>query len=101
MIVSVSACGFSCTAARTAIRGRVTRRSAPRNRCSNSVTATGGVSRLFWNESRLAAAATSLRPLRLLGRGGGLPRLLRLLLRRRRRLPGAVDGAPADDADQG
>jgi SAM-dependent methyltransferase len=36
MIESVSACGCACTADRTAIRGRVTRRPTPRRRCSKS-----------------------------------------------------------------
>src|SRR5215217_8026009 len=36
MIESVSACGRACTADSTASRGRVTRRSTPRNMCSKS-----------------------------------------------------------------
>src|SRR5690349_24938471 len=53
MMVSVSACGWSCTAVRTATRGRVTRSSAPRSTCSSStVVGMARACRIVLNESR-------------------------------------------------
>ena len=58
----VSACGCRRTARSTARRGRVTRRSAPRSRCSKSASVVSlsighHPAGLFLNESRMLAAA--------------------------------------------
>src|SRR5688500_19299911 len=52
MIESVSACGWSCTADSTAVRGRVTRRPASRNMRSRSeAVGTTAVLPVLWNRS--------------------------------------------------
>src|SRR5918998_6888135 len=54
MIESVSACGWSCTADSTAIRGRVTCRATPRNMRSKSEdVGTLRSLRMFWNQSSI------------------------------------------------
>ena len=66
MSASVSACGWAWTAASTATRGLVTRRSASRSSCSRSA-AVSGIPRLWhpiWNESRKAAVQTRVSPIR-------------------------------------
>src|SRR4051812_38020004 len=54
MIECVSACGWSCTTASTATRGRVMRKDAPRNMRSRSeIGGTPAVCHIFWKRSRL------------------------------------------------